>query len=140
MGSTEAATCKFCGIAEGAPDRRGNAAHINRDKLCAPCYYVLERVKREPEKLSQNDWGWFHDMCEFNMRNGMFVPVAQRRELSHLKPWTCKKCGSKHIIYRDANYTNYCTECASEIRLNREMPRYRKERSDKGGKHHRHTT
>lgn len=129
-------TCKFCGIHEGAPDRRGDAAHINRDNLCAPCNYVLERVKRQPERLSVEDWDWFNGMCEFNIKHGMFVPVAQRRALKHLKPWQCKQCGTLNDTNRDPHYTNYCVACATDIRCRRDMPVHRRPRSDKGSTHY----
>ena len=128
--------CKFCGVAENTPDRRGNAAHINRDNLCAPCNCLLERVKREPDRLSVDDWNWFNEMCASNMKYGRFVPVAQRRELKHLKLWRCKKCGTFNDTNRDAHYTNYCVACATAIRCNRDMPLRRRQRSDKGGTHY----
>lgn len=131
-------SCKFCGIAEGAPDRKGKPAHINRDGLCAPCYYVLERVKYQPDKLDAEQHAWFNDICRFNMQHGMFVPVAQRRLLQYLKPkeaWRCKKCGQTLEALRDESYSNYCTVCAETIRKSRAMPKVRNTRSDKGGQH-----
>ena len=130
MSSDKAKQCKFCGIFEGVPDRNGKAAHINRDNLCAPCYYVLERIKYQPEVLDAEAHAWFNEMCEFNMKHGMFVPVAQRRALSHLRPWQCKCCSSKNILARDTSYINYCTQCAGNIRRSREMPKTRKTRKD----------
>lgn len=128
-------SCKFCGVAEGAHDRNGKLAHINRDKLCAPCYYVLERVKRQPEKLSADTLDWFVAMCEFNIKHGMFVPVAQRRRLQHLKPkqaWRCKRCGEANDAMRDGAYVNYCQTCAYTIRVERDMPVFRHRRNDNG--------
>lgn len=117
-------SCKFCGIAEGVPDRRGNRAHINRDGLCAPCYYVLERIKRQPDTLSDEQRAWFDEMCRFNMTHDMFVPVAQRRQLKHLKPWRCKRCGEESpmplaCFVTDEHYVNYCRDCATAIRKSR---------------------
>lgn len=74
-------TCKFCGLPEGAPGRNGKPVHINRDSLCAPCYRVLEKAKYQSDKLSDKEREWFDWMCEFNIKHGMFVPVAQRRML-----------------------------------------------------------
>jgi hypothetical protein len=132
--------CKFCGIHEGAPDRKGKPAHINRDGLCAPCYYILERMKRQPDALTNEQHAWFEEMCRFNMKHGMFVPVARRRDLAHLKPnepWICRRCGTTVEANRDNGYKNYCTMCADEIRLNRVSGQKRrsKTRSDKGGTH-----
>lgn len=128
-------SCKFCGIAEGNPDRRGDPAHINRDNLCAPCYYVLERIKYQPGSLSEEQQEWFREMCEFNMVHGMFVPVAQRRELKHLKPWQCKGCNKRCMptlleYVQDPHYVNYCKECATARRKKRDMRKARKTRSD----------
>ena len=135
-------TCKFCGIPEGSVDRRGKPAHINRDKLCAPCYYVLERVKYQPEALSKSTMDWFVDMCKFNIQHGMFVPVKQRRELADLKPvkpWSCRRCDTAIVANQDFGYKNYCVACADEIRAIRmEGQKSRtafKGRSDAGGKH-----
>lgn len=127
--------CKFCGVAEGTPDRRGDSAHINRDGLCAACYYVLERVKYQPDKLSEDDWAWFVDMCAWNYKHGMFVPVKQRKELRANEPWRCASCGQSDTLYQDDHYKRYCTTCAKEARRGRVMPEQRKERSDKGKKH-----
>lgn len=134
--------CKFCGIIEGAPDRKGKLAHINRDGLCAPCYYILERIKYQPEALSAEQHKWFEKMCEFNIQHGMFVPIKQRRELAHLKPkqpWACRRCGATNEANKDLGYKNYCVMCADEIRRTRiegQKPRS-KTRSDKGS-HHAH--
>lgn len=130
MSSDKSKQCKFCGIFEGAPDRNGKAAHINRDNLCAPCYYVLERVKRQPEALDAEAHAWFNEMCEFNIKHGMFVPVAQRRTLKHLVPWQCKCCGTKAVLTRDPSYIHYCVQCADKIRRGRVMPKTRKTRKD----------
>lgn len=134
-------SCKFCGIAEGGLDRRGKPAHINRDNLCAPCYYVLEHVKYQPEKLDAGTMDWFVAMCEFNMKHGMFVPIKQRKELAHLKPvsWACRRCGTNRITNQDFAYKNYCVVCAEEMRaerMERQKPRSAfKRRSDLGGTH-----
>lgn len=134
-------SCKFCGIAEGNTDRRGKPAHINRDKLCAPCNYILERVKYQPDKLDAGTMDWFVAMCEFNMKHGMFVPIKQRRELAHLKPvnWTCRRCGTNRITDQDFAYRNYCVVCAEAMRAERmERQKQRsafKRRSDTGGTH-----
>lgn len=127
--------CKFCGVPEGSPDRRGDAAHINSDGLCAACYYVLERVKYQPEALSKEQHMWFEEMCRFNMTHGMFVPVTQRRQLKHLKPWECRRCKTRCMpslldYVQDPHYTNYCKECATLIRRERDMSKARKTRSD----------
>lgn len=140
-------TCKFCGVMEGLPDRRGKPAHINRDGLCASCYYVLERARVRPESLSVADMRWFEEMCEENrqqrrrvdkaMRDakavGMtytgpskrFIPAAQRRV------WHCAQCDISDERKRDDAYSRYCTACADYIRRNRSMPAVRKTRSDK---------
>ena len=122
--------CKFCGITE-------ETTHINRDSLCARCYRVLEKVRQG--RSTQEEKEWHDEMCAFNMRHGMFVPVAMRRKLAHLKPapqWHCKKCGKATITDRDFSYTNYCTTCADEIRRGRSLPTgaNRKQRSDKDSK------
>lgn len=123
--------CKFCGVTD-------DIKHINRDSLCARCYRILEKVRQG--RSTQEEKEWHDEMCRFNIKHGMFVPIAMRRKLAHLKPapvWACKKCGKKVITDRDANYINYCVACADEIRRNRKMPAKaeRKTRSDKGGKH-----
>lgn len=118
--------CKFCGITE-------ETTHINRDSLCARCYRVLEKVRQG--RSTQEEKEWHDEMCEFNIKHGMFVPVAMRRKLAHLKPvvaWSCKKCGSTVVGNQDTGYVNYCVACADEIRRNRNMPTHRKTRSDKG--------
>lgn len=118
--------CKFCGITE-------ETTHINRDSLCARCYRVLEKVRQG--RSTQEEKEWHDEMCEFNIKHGMFVPVAMRRKLAHLKPaaaWSCKKCGSTVVGNQDTGYVNYCVACADEIRRNRNMPAHRKTRSDKG--------
>lgn len=118
--------CKFCGITE-------ETTHINRDSLCARCYRVLEKVRQG--RSTQEEKEWHDEMCEFNIKHGMFVPVAMRRKLAHLKPaavWSCKKCGSTVAGNQDTGYVNYCVACADEIRRNRNMPAHRKTRSDKG--------
>lgn len=118
--------CKFCGITE-------ETTHINRDSLCARCYRVLEKVRQG--RSTQEEKEWHDEMCEFNIKHGMFVPVAMRRKLAHLKPaavWSCKKCGSTIAGNQDTGYVNYCVACADEIRRNRNMPAHRKTRSDKG--------
>ena len=119
-------TCKFCGITE-------ETTHINRDSLCARCYRVLEKVRQG--RSTQEELEWHSEMCEFNIKHGMFVPVAMRRKLAHMKPqaaWSCKKCGTTIAGNQDTGYVNYCVECADEIRRNRNMPAKRKVRSDKG--------
>lgn len=121
--------CKFCGITE-------ETTHINRDSLCARCYRVLEKVRQG--RSTQEELEWHNEMCEFNTKHGMFVPVAMRRKLAHLKPapvWSCKKCGTNMTSNRDKGYKNYCVSCADDIRLNRKLPTYRKTRSDKNGTH-----
>ena len=134
-------SCKFCGVADGCTDRRGKPAHINRDGLCAPCNYILERVKYQPDKLTADALDWFVAMCEFNMKHGMFVPIKQRRELAHLKPvnWACRRCGTNKITNRDLTYVNYCVMCADDMRaerMERQKPRSAfKRRSDAGGTH-----
>lgn len=118
--------CKFCGITE-------ETTHINRDSLCARCYRVLEKVRQG--RSTQEEKEWHDEMCEFNIKHGMFVPVVMRRKLAHLKPaaaWSCKKCGSTVVGNQDTGYVNYCVACADEIRRNRNMPAHRKTRSDKG--------
>lgn len=118
--------CKFCGITE-------ETTHINRDSLCARCYRVLEKVRQG--RSTQEEKEWHDEMCEFNIKHGMFVPVAMRRKLAHLKPaavWSCKRCGSTVAGNQDTGYVNYCVACADEIRRNRNMPAHRKTRSDKG--------
>lgn len=137
-------TCKFCGIPEGSVDRKGKPAHINRDNLCAPCYYVLERVKYQPEALNKSTMDWFVDMCKFNIQHGMFVPIRQRRELAHLKPvpkWACRRCGTEQVTNQDFGYKNYCVACADEIRAQRlknQKPRSSfSKRSDTGCTHQR---
>ena len=118
--------CKFCGITE-------ETTHINRDSLCARCYRVLEKVRQG--RSTQEEKEWHDEMCELNIKHGMFVPVAMRRKLAHLKPaavWSCKKCGSTIAGNQDTGYVNYCVACADEIRRNRNMPAHRKTRSDKG--------
>ena len=116
--------CKFCGITE-------ETTHINRDSLCARCYRILEKVRQG--RSTQEELEWHNEMCEFNIKHGMFVPVAMRRKL--VKPpvaWSCKKCGKTNITDRDFNYTNYCAACADEIRRSRDIPAgaNRKKRSD----------
>ena len=89
--------CKFCGITE-------ETTHINRDSLCARCYRILEKVRQG--RSTQEETEWHDEMCEFNIKHGMFVPVAMRRKLAHLKPtpqWSCKKCGKTTITDRDFN-------------------------------------
>ena len=122
-------TCKFCGIAEGAPDRRGNEAHINRDSLCAPCNYVIERIRRQPDKVKPEDYEWFVDMCTFNEKVGMYVPrfEARRRFV-----WKCAKCG--RTTAQDRYYKKYCALCADIVRRHARIGK-RKTRSDKGQKH-----
>lgn len=128
-------TCKFCGVTEGMPDRKGRAAHINRDGLCAACYNVLEKMKRQPGKLSYEDRRWFDETCQFNFKRGMFVPVAQRRTLRATQPWSCAKCGNTNPVDRDDNYKKYCIICAQEARCNRRQCEDRKKRSDIKQKH-----
>ena len=121
--------CKFCGITE-------ETMHINRDSLCARCYRVLEKVRQG--RSTQEELEWHNKMCEFNIKHGMFVPVAMRRKLAHLKPiptWSCRKCGTTKAGNQDKGYKNYCVSCADDIRLNRKLPAYRKTRSDKNGTH-----
>lgn len=126
-------SCKFCGISDGLPDWRGDAAHINRDKLCAACNYVIQRVKYQPDRLSHDDKLWFDAMCELNFKRGMFVPTAQRRILKSQQTWACKRCGIKDMRKQDEHYINYCMSCAYELRSSRTLPRgaMRKTRSDK---------
>ena len=126
-------SCKFCGIPEGMPDWRGDAAHINRDGLCAACNYVLQRVKYQPDKVTHEDQLWFDAMCELNFKRGMFVPVAQRRMLKAAQGWSCKCGGTKEAHRRDSRYTNYCMSCATDIRRTRALPKgpMRKTRCDK---------
>jgi len=121
------ASCKFCGATEGSIGRRGNAIHINRDTLCGPCYTLLEKVKRQPDKVAADEMVWFETACKQNITLGMFVPIVQRRQA----PWSCKRCGKQ--TNRDEHYTNNCVSCAEEIRHNRLMPpkSQRKVRSDK---------
>ena len=126
--------CKFCGVAEGGLDRRGAAAHINRDNLCNACYQLLRAV-REHKAISPEDTTWFNKMCELNLSIGRFVPVAQRRQLRASKPWQCHRCGSFKEFMADEHYKNYCMACADTIRHERELGPRTKQRSDKGGKH-----
>lgn len=124
-------TCKFCGIGE-------DTQHINRDNLCARCYRILNKVRQGVASAEETEW--HEEMCRFNMRHGMFVPVARRRELAHLKPWTCKSCGTQMVVRQDSGYKNYCVRCADRIRADRvarQGPRLRT-RSDKGKTHKRH--
>lgn len=119
-------TCKFCGITE-------ETTHINRDKLCARCYRILEKVRQGRSTQEEKEW---HDkMCEFNMKHNMFVPIAMRKKLLHLKPtsqWQCKKCGTVNCSNQDKGYKNYCVACADDIRMNRHLPTERKKRKDCG--------
>lgn len=141
--------CKFCGVVDGKPDRKGHPAHINRDDLCAPCYNLLERVKRTPGAVTPEERQWFEDMCEANRAQrrrvdemkrqakdiGMryagpdkrFVPIAQRRV------WACAHCGISDVTKQDPYYKRYCAACADIVRHHRSMPSKanRKERSDK---------
>lgn len=124
-------TCKFCGIGE-------DTNHINRDNLCARCYRILNKVRQG--LASAEEVKWHNEMCRFNMQYGMFVPVAMRRELAHLKPpkpWVCRRCGTTVESNKDKGYKNYCVMCADEIRFQRQLSQKseRKTRSDKGGKH-----
>lgn len=143
-------TCKFCGTVERQLDRKGRPAHINRDDLCAPCYNLLERIKRTPDRVTPEEQAWFDDMCEANRAQrrrveemqrqakavGMrytgpekrFVPIAQRRV------WACAHCGLSDERRRDIHYKRYCAACADTVRHHRSMPAKanRKERSDKG--------
>ena len=130
--------CKFCGVAEGAQDRRGAVAHINRDGLCNSCYQLL-RVIKEGRPCSLDDRMWFEKMCELNMSLGRFVPAAQRRQLKAKRPWQCRHCGSFKEFMKDEHYKNYCMPCAAAIRRERQLPTKaeKKTRSDKGGKHNR---
>lgn len=129
--------CKFCGVGDGFIGRTNKPVHINRDYLCGPCYTLLEKVKRQPEKIRPDEWLWFSTVCKENMQSGAFVPIAQRRELRNTVKiqWRCKKCGCTGVLDRDNNYTNYCVKCADEIRRGRDMHRNntgrRKTRSDK---------
>ena len=121
--------CKFCGITE-------ETTHINRDSLCARCYRVLEKVRQG--RSTPGELEWHNEMCEFNIKHGMFVPVAMRRKLAHLKPappWSCRKCGTTKVGNQDKGYKNYCVSCADDIRLSRKLPAYRKTRSDKNSTH-----
>ena len=117
--------CKFCGLTEATH-------HINRDNMCARCYRITEKAKKN--LLTREEQLWFEEMCRFNFKHGMFVPVKQRRELREAAPWRCKKCGTTEIRCRDESYTNYCTTCTYIIRHSRLMPAVRKIRSDKGCK------
>ena len=134
-------TCKFCGVAEGALDRRGAAAHINRDGLCNSCHQLM-RVIKEGRPCSLDDRVWFGKTCRLNMSLGRFVPAAQRRRLKAARPWQCKRCGSFRETFRDENYRNYCITCAANIRRERHMPLKgdKQTRSDKGGKHRKPNT
>lgn len=130
---TKKKSCKFCCVTE-------ETTHINRDKLCARCYRILERVRRGVASAEEIEW---HDsMCRYNMQHGMFVPIKQRRELADLKPakpWSCRRCGTSRVTNQDFGYKNYCVACADEIRARRmEGQKSRtafKGRSDAGGKH-----
>lgn len=132
--------CKFCQTPEGAPGGRTGVIHINRDKLCGPCATLLDKVKYQPEKVDEETMEQFKANCERNFKHGLFVPVVQRRELRAgiTKEWRCKTCGRSEaenaIVAK--GYTNYCTACADEIRIHRNMPprSVRKTRSDKGRK------
>lgn len=126
--------CKFCGVAENELDRRGAAAHINRDNLCNACYQLIRTIK-EKRPCSLDDRLWFDKMCKLNMSIGRFVPLEQRRQLKAAAMWQCKECGTFMILQRDEHYTNYCIKCATAIRQSREMPAGRKRRSDRGSKH-----
>lgn len=118
-------TCKFCGITEAT-------THINRDNMCARCYRITERAKKN--LLTQEEQAWFDEMCRFNFKYGMFVPLAQRRELRAAAQWSCKCCGTKDTTRRDDSYKSYCTDCAYAIRSERALPEVRKPRKDKGVK------
>lgn len=125
--------CKFCGITE-------ETQHINRDNLCARCYRILGKVRRGV--ASAEELEWHEDMCRFNMQHGMFVPVARRRDLQHLKPlraWSCRRCGKTREADKDNSYVNYCVTCAEDMRaqrMARQKPRSEfKRRSDRGCKH-----
>lgn len=129
--------CKFCQMPDGAPGGRGGVLHINRDNLCGPCATLLDKVKYQPEKVDKRTMEQFVANCEWNFRHGLFVPVAQRRALRAARntTWRCKACNrseAEHAI-RAKGYTNYCTACADEIRIHRNMPPRgtRKTRSDK---------
>lgn len=126
------AACKFCGVAEGALDRRGAATHINRDGLCTYCYRLLPAVRKDPSSVEPSELAWYRSTCKHNIVNGLFVPAVERRKAAG---WMCKKCGAARN--RDDNYTNYCIGCADTIRRSREMPdkSKRKERSDKEKTH-----
>ena len=123
-------TCKFCGIGE-------NIKHINRENLCARCYRILMKVRQG--LASAEEEAWHEEMCRFNMKHGMFVPVARRGELAHLKPkpvWRCRRCGTTAESNKDLGYKNYCVMCADDIRRDRvSNQKKRATRSDKGGKH-----
>ena len=106
--------CKFCG---------DSTARINRDGLCARCYRVIERVRRQPEKTTPEDLEWFEDMCRFNERYGLFVPRFRQQ-------WHCARCGCTYD--RDISYKKYCTNCATVVR--RDAAQHRRVRSDKGSK------
>lgn len=129
--------CKFCQIEEEAIGRTNKPVHINRDRLCGPCYTLLEKVKRQPNKVTLEEWTWFNNVCKLNIMTGAFVPVAQRRELRKTieVPWRCKRCSDAHILDRDNSYINYCVKCADEIRRGRDMHKNntgrRNTRSDK---------
>ena len=97
---------------------------------------MLEKVRQG--RSTQEELEWHNEMCEFNIKHGMFVPVAMRRKLAHLKPapaWSCKKCGTTKAGNQDKVYKNYCVSCADDIRLSRKLPAYRKTRSDKNSTH-----
>lgn len=123
--------CKFCGTPE-------DIAHINKDTLCARCYRVLMKVRSGV--ASAEEEAWHEEMCRFNMQHGLFVPVARRSDLAHLKPrpaWACRHCGSTVEANKDNGYVHYCVTCADEIRAARvanQRPRSRP-RSDSGGHH-----
>lgn len=124
-------TCKFCGMGE-------DINHINRDNLCARCYRILTKVRQG--LASAEEEAWHEEMCRFNMQHWMFVPVARRRELAHLKPrprWVCRRCGTTTESNKDNGYKNYCVMCADEIRRDRVdgAKRTRSKRSDAGTKH-----
>lgn len=132
--------CKFCQMPEGARGGRTGVIHINRDKLCGPCATLLDKIKYQPEKVDEETMEQFKANCEWNFKHGLFVPVAQRRELraGYVAQWRCKTCNRTEAdnAIRDKSYVNYCVACAEDIRLSRCMPprSMRKVRSDKGAK------
>lgn len=131
--------CKFCGEVEGAKTKhsRTGVVHINKG-FCARCTTLFSKMNTQPDKVTYTEKRWFVDTCEFNHKNGLFVPARMRMRMRMRcqEPWRCQVCGRSEAegAEREKGYVNHCVACAEEIRCTRRQPprSMKKRRSDAG--------